>query len=78
MSSFMCTFFMLILLSNRMFGIRVFFFSCITLLRDLLVLLHENSNSLFVGGNKDKAANPSTSAFVRCLIYSTRGVCFFL
>lgn len=71
MSSFMCSYFVLILLSNEMFGFRLFFFFCITVLRDLLVLLHANLNSLFVGVNKGKAhgsVNLSTRAIVRCLI----------
>ena len=61
---------MLILLSSKMFGLSVFFFSCITLTRDLF-LLHVNSNSLFVGVSKSKAqggANLNTRVIVRCLI----------
>ena len=61
---------MLILLSSKMFGLSVFFFSCITLTRDLF-LLHVNSNSLFVGVNKGKAhggANLNIHVIVRCLI----------
>ena len=56
---------MLTLLSSKMFGFCVFFFSCITLLRNLKVLLHVNPESLFVGVDKDKAhggVNLSTRA----------------
>ena len=50
----MCSYFMLILVSSKMFRLSVFFFSSITLMQDRF-LLHANSNSLFVGVNKDKA-----------------------
>ena len=53
MSSFMCSYFMLILLQSKMFVFCMFFYSCITLMRDLF-LLHANSNSRFVGVSKDK------------------------
>ena len=79
MSSFMCSYFMLTLLSSKMFFIRVLFFSCITLSRNLIVLLHANPKSLFVGVNKDKAhggANLSTRAIVRCLIVILPGFNF--
>ena len=61
---------MLILVSSKMFGLSVFFFSCITLMRNRF-FLHANSNSLFVGVNKDKAhrgANLNRRVIVRCLI----------
>ena len=61
---------MLILVSSKMFRLSVFFFSSITLRQDCF-LLHANSNSLFVGVNKDKAnggTNLNTRMFVRCLI----------
>ena len=71
MSSFlMCSYFMLILVSSKMFRLSVFFFASITLLQDRF-LLHANSKSLFVCVNKDKAhggANLNTRVFVCCLI----------
>ena len=66
----MCSYFMLILVSSKMFRLSVFFFSSITLMQDRF-LLHANSNSLSVGENKDKAhggANLNTRVYVRCLI----------
>ena len=65
----MCSYFMLILVSSKMF-LSVFFFSSITLMQDRF-LLHANSNSLFVDVNKDKAhrgANLNRRVFVRCLL----------
>ena len=66
----MCSYFMLILVSSKMFRLSVFFFSSITLMQDRF-LLHANSKSLFVGVNNDKAhggANLNTRVFVRCLV----------
>ena len=66
----MCSYFMLILVSSKMFRLSVFFFASITLMQDRF-LLHANSKSLFVCVNKDKAhgsANLNTRVFVRCLI----------
>ena len=66
----MCSYFMLILVSSKMFRLSVFFFSSITLMQDRF-LLHANSKSLFVGVKNDKAhggANLNTRMFVRCLI----------
>ena len=66
----MCSYFMLILVSSKMFRLSVFFFASITLMQDRF-LLHANSKSLFVGVNKEKAhggANLNTHVFVRCLI----------
>ena len=79
MSSFMCSYFMLTVLSSKMFSIRVFFFSCNTLSRNGIVLLHANPKSLFVGVNNDKAhggANLSTRAIMRCLIIILPGFNF--
>ena len=66
----MCSYFMLILVSSKMFRLSVFFFASITLMQDRF-LLHANSKSLFVCVNKDKAhggANLNTRVFVCCLI----------
>ena len=66
----MCSYFMLILVSSKMFRLSVFFFSSITSMQDRF-LLHANSKSLFVGVNNDKAhggANLNTRVFVRCLV----------
>ena len=66
----MCSYFMLILVSSKMFRLSMFFFSSIALMHDRF-LLHANSNSLSVGENKDKAhggANLNTRVYVHCLI----------
>ena len=65
MSSLMCSYFMLILLYSKMFVFCVFFYSCITLMRDYFSL-HANSNSRFIG--MSKGANLSTHAIARFLI----------
>ena len=64
MSSLVCSYFMLILLYSKMFVFCVFFYFCITLMRDYFSL-HANSNSRFIGMSKgkfQKGANLSTHA----------------
>ena len=72
MSSLMCSYFMLILLLNKMFVFCVFLYSRIILIQDPF-LLHANSNSRFTGVSKNKVqrgANLSTHAIARFLIVS--------
>ena len=70
MSSPMCSYFMLILLHSKMFVFCVFFYSCITLMRDHFSL-HANSNSRFIGmskGNFQRGANLRTHVIAQFLI----------
>ena len=72
MSSLMCSYFMLILLLNKMFVFCVFFYSRIILIQDPF-LLHANSNLRSTGVSKNKfqrGANFSTHAIARFLIVS--------
>ena len=58
------------LVSSKMFGLSVFFFSCITLTRDRS-FLHANSNSLFVGVNKDKAHGGAQTLTRDCALFNS-------